>query len=63
MPFYEITIKGVKAENLKQAEKIKAGLQTIANTLIPQEIIELAKLLEENPGIVEKAKQYKHLLK
>jgi hypothetical protein len=57
MPSYEITIKGVKAENLHQAENLKAGFQTIANTLTPQEVIDLAQLLKENPGIVEKAKQ------
>lgn len=58
MPFFEISIKNVKATDNEQAEKVAEGFQTIANTLSPQEVIELAALLKEKPGIVQKAKQY-----
>jgi hypothetical protein len=61
MPKFEINIKGVKAKDSEQAQKVADSFQTIANSLTPQEVIDLATLLKEKPGIVAKAKQYHHL--
>ncbi len=59
---YNITISGVRAQNEQEAEQLAASFQVIANTLSVQDVIELAKLLKEKPGIVQKAKQFRNIL-
>lgn len=61
MPLYKFSMEDVQAANASQAEKVKESLVTILNTLTPQEVIDLAALLVEKPGIVEKAKQFRNI--
>ena len=63
MASYNISINGVQADTPEQAQQIANALTKIKNHLTNQQIIELSDLLEKHPGIVEKAKQYKHFLK
>lgn len=60
MPSFEISIKGVQAANSQQAQQVKESLITIVNSLTAQEVIDLAILLKEKPGIVQKAKQFRN---
>lgn len=62
MPIYQFTIKDVNAANGQEAERIKESLLTVYNSLSAADLFELAKLLKENPGIVQKAKEFKHFL-
>jgi hypothetical protein len=62
MPLYDLNLSGVEAKDISQAEQVKESLVTIVNRLKPQEIIDLAALLKEKPGIVEKAKQFRNIL-
>ena len=62
MPLYDLNLSGVEAKDISQAEQVKESLVTIVNRLKPQEIIDLAVLLKEKPGIVEKAKQFRNIL-
>jgi hypothetical protein len=59
---YEITIKGIQANSPEQAQQIAAALETIKNQLSNNDLIDLAQLLKQKPGIVQKAKQFSHLL-
>lgn len=63
MALYNISITGVQADTPEQAQQIANALTKIKNHLTNQQITELADLLEQHPGIVEKAKQFKHFLK
>lgn len=62
MAKYIITIKNVEAASTEQAVELSASLQNIANTLSAQDVIDLSKLLIEKPSIVQRAKEFKHLL-
>lgn len=62
MPSYQFSISGINATNGQEAEKIKESLLTIYNSLSTTDLHELAKLLKENPGIVQKAKSFKNFL-
>ncbi len=59
---YEINIKDVRVNTEQEAEQLAKSFQIIANTLTVQEVIDLAKLLKEKPGIVKKAKQFRNFL-
>jgi hypothetical protein len=59
---YEITIKGIQANSPEQAAQIAAALETIKNQLSNTDLIDLAQLLKQKPGIVQKAKQFANLL-
>lgn len=61
MPKYTITIKGVDLDKPEQAEQSAEDLRTIVNALSATELHELSQLLKEKPGIVAKAKQFRHL--
>ncbi|MDP2385684.1 MAG: hypothetical protein Q8M29_04895 [Bacteroidota bacterium] len=54
---YEVTI-GIEAPNEQQATEITQALLGIVNNLSVADLKDLAKLLKENPGIVQKAKKY-----
>lgn len=59
---YTINIKDVRVNTPQEAEQLAVSFQVIANTLSAQEVIDLAKLLKEKPGIVQKAKQFRNFL-
>ena len=54
---YEVTI-GIEAPNEQQATELTHALLGIVNNLSVADLKDLAKLLKENPGIVQKAKKY-----
>lgn len=54
---YEVTI-GIEAPNEQQATELTQALLGIVNSLSVTDLKDLAKLLKENPGIVQKAKKY-----
>lgn len=54
---YEVTI-GIEAPNEQQATELTQALLGIVNNLSVTDLKDLAKLLKENPGIVQKAKKY-----
>lgn len=56
-----VVIKDVELDDKKQADKVAEAYEVFAKTLSAQETIDLAALLNEKPGIVQKAKQYRHL--
>lgn len=53
---HKITI-GIEAESQSKAISIAEALVSIKNTLSETDLLELAKLLKSNPGIVKTAKK------
>ena len=54
---HQITI-GIEAKTQQQAIEIATALIQIKNVLSETDLMELAKLLKNNPSIVKKAKQF-----
>lgn len=54
---HQITI-GIEAESQQKAVAIVQALVQIKNCLSEQDLIELAKILKEKPGLVKTAKKF-----
>lgn len=54
---YRVTI-GLKAESQQEANQLVEALLEIKNCLSNKDLLELAKLLKEKPGIVKTAKKF-----
>lgn len=54
---HQITI-GIEAESQQKAVAIVQALVQIKNCLSEQDLIELAKILKEKPGVVKMAKKF-----
>jgi len=54
---HKITI-GIEAQSQQQAEEIANALVSITNSLSDKDLLDLAKLLKEKPGIVKTAKKF-----
>ncbi len=54
---HKITI-GIEAQSEKQAEELAKALVEIKNSLSDKDLLDLANLLKEKPGIVKTAKKF-----
>ncbi len=54
---HQITI-GIEAKTKQQATAITQALIEIKNALSENDLLELAKILKSNPGIVQTAKRF-----
>lgn len=54
---HEITI-GIEAQTEKQAEELGQALVQIKNSLSDKDLLDLAKILKEKPGIIKTAKKF-----
>lgn len=54
---HKVTI-GIEAPSEKQAVELAQALVKIKNSLSDNDLLELAKILKENPGIVQTAKKF-----
>lgn len=54
---HEVTI-GIEAQSEQQAVIIAQALVEIKNALNDKDLLELAKILKTNPGIVQTAKRF-----
>jgi len=54
---HEITI-GIEAQSEKQAEELAQALVQIKNSLSDKDLLDLAKILKEKPGIIKTAKKF-----
>lgn len=54
---HKITI-GIEAPTEQKAEEIANSLVSIKNSLSDKDLLDLAKLLKEKPGIVKTAKKF-----
>lgn len=53
----EITI-GIEAPSKEYAQRIAEALVQIKNSLSDKDLVDLARLLKENPGIIKTAKKF-----
>lgn len=54
---HEITI-GIEAQSGQQAEELAQALVQIKNSLSDKDLLDLAKILKEKPGIIKTAKKF-----
>jgi len=54
---YKIVV-GIDATNEQQADELAKALVQIKNSLSDKDLLDLAKLLKEKPGIVKTAKKF-----
>lgn len=54
---HEITI-GIEAQSEQQAEELAEALVQIKNALSDKDLLDLARILKEKPGIIKTAKKF-----